>query len=260
MRTRVWLALLATVGSSLGAQGLARTVTSSDGSVQVLFPARPNVCGDGETFIRTSRGRGDQFYSDYGLYSGRNSWSNRPCGFGPVRVLALVMRGEITRLSVFVGPVPQTGNDTRTVNASATDAAAWLVDIAARGESRVAAKALQSLMFADAPPPWNVVLRIARDNDRPRDVRRNAVTWLAYGVTEKLGLADVDEHATDDDEMRSQAVFVLTQQRKTESVPELIDLVRTAKHPVARKAAIFWLGQSGDTRAVDVYAELLGLR
>ena len=64
----------------------------------------------------------------------------------------------------------------------------------------------------------------------------------------------------DDDEMREQAVFVLSQRRKTESVPELIDLAKNAKHPAARKAAIFWLGQSGDPRAVDVYAELLGLR
>jgi HEAT repeat protein len=60
--------------------------------------------------------------------------------------------------------------------------------------------------------------------------------------------------------MRAQAVFVLTQRKSPETVGELIDLSRTAKHPSVRKAAIFWLGQSGDARAADVYAELLGSR
>jgi HEAT repeat protein len=60
--------------------------------------------------------------------------------------------------------------------------------------------------------------------------------------------------------VRSQAVFALSQRPKGESVPELIELARSAKHPSARRRAIFWLGQSGDRRAADVYAELLGLK
>lgn len=60
--------------------------------------------------------------------------------------------------------------------------------------------------------------------------------------------------------MHTQAVFVLSQRAKSESVPELIDLARSAKHPSVRRSAIFWLGQTGDARAVDRYAELLGLR
>jgi hypothetical protein len=43
-------------------------------------------------------------------------------------------------------------------------------------------------------------------------------------------------------------------------VPQLVEIVRTAKNAVARKTAIFWLSQSGDPRAVELYAELLGLR
>jgi HEAT repeat protein len=57
--------------------------------------------------------------------------------------------------------------------------------------------------------------------------------------------------------MRAQAVFVLTQRPKSESVPELIDIARTATHAAARRAAIFWLGQSGDPRVADVYEYLL---
>jgi HEAT repeat protein len=55
-------------------------------------------------------------------------------------------------------------------------------------------------------------------------------------------------------------VFALSQRPKSESVPDLIELARSATRPSARRAAIFWLGQTGDARAADVYADLLGLR
>ena len=246
-------------GSLLAAQNVARSVTASEGLVQVVFPSRANVCGDGVSYIQTTNGGSYRTYAGgNSSYNSRESWRGRPCSPGPARVLASVEAGQITRLSVFVGPVP--GNDTRTINAPASDAVAWLAELAQRGTSRVASTAIEALTFADAPTPWPTLLRIARDTDRPRDVRRNATTWLSFGVTEKLGLADVDEHRTDDDELRTQAVFVLSQRPKAESVPELIDLVKTAKNATVRKSAIFWLGQSGDSRAVDVYAELLGIR
>jgi HEAT repeat protein len=60
--------------------------------------------------------------------------------------------------------------------------------------------------------------------------------------------------------MRTQAVFALSQRPKSESVPALMDLAKTAKYPSAKRSAIFWLGQTGDPRAADVFAELLGLR
>jgi hypothetical protein len=244
--------------SPLGAQSIARSVSAAEGLVQVVFPSRTNVCGDGVSYIQMSNGRSYRTYAGNSTYNSRESWRGRPCSPGPARVLASVEAGQVTRLSVFVGPVPN--DDTRTVNASASDAVAWLAEVAQRGASKVASTAIEALTFADAPTPWATVLRIARDADRPRDVRRNATTWLSFGVTEKLGLTDLDERATDDDELRTQAVFVLSQRPKSESVPELIDLVKTAKNATVRKSAIFWLGQSGDPRAVDVYAELLGLR
>jgi hypothetical protein len=237
------------------AQTLAQRVTAADGIVQVLFPARPDVCGDGQSYIRTSRGRSDMIVD--GDWSARH---NRPCVFGQGRLLATVIDGEVTRLNVYVGPVPENARDTRTISASAPDASAWLVDLAQRPAPRAASRAIQSLMFVDAPTPWPVMVRVARDGSRPREVRQSALMWLGTGVTDKLGLSDVDERATDDDEMRTQAVFVLSQRPKSESVPELIEIVRTAKNRAVRKAAIFWLGQSGDPRAADVYAELLGVR
>ena len=103
------------------------------------------------------------------------------------------------------------------------------------------------------------MLRVARDENRPRNVRRAAIEWLSRGATDHLRLDDAADRS-DDDQMRTQAVFVLSQRPKSESVPELIDLARSAKYASVKRSAIFWLGQTGDARAVAVFAELLELR
>jgi HEAT repeat protein len=171
-----------------------------------------------------------------------------------------VLSGEITRLRVYVGSVPTSPTDVRTITATSAEAVAWLSGLASGTSSRAASDAIFALVLADAPDPWPLLLKLARDDDRPRNVRGTALMWLSSGVIDHLGIADADGHDSDDDEMRTQAVFVLSQRPKAESVPELIDLARATKYPAVRKAAIFWLGQSGDRRAADVYAELLGIR
>lgn len=133
-------------------------------------------------------------------------------------------------------------------------------DVLLRGTTRVASDVILPLILAEGPEPWPLLLKAARDENRPRDLKRNVMMWLSNGVSEHLGLSDTDDGSSDDDQMRNQAIYVLTQRPKNESVPQLIEIVRSVKHPSARKTAIYWLGQSGDPRAVDVYAELLGLR
>jgi hypothetical protein len=240
---------------ALAAQSLGDRVTSTDGVVQVVFPSRPAACGDGQSFIGNVLGRSNSYIGDE-QHWGHGSWSDRPCVHGPARVVASVNGRQVTRLRSYVGPVPPAPPETRTLSASAGDAAAWLGDLVARATGRVASDAMLPLVIADAPDPWPILLRVARDENRSRDVRRSALTWLANGVNEHLGIADARDDS-DEDQMRSQAVFVLSQRPKTESVPELIELARSSKHPSARRSAIFWLGQTGDARAVDVFAELL---
>jgi len=254
-RTLRVLPLLLAPVISLRAQSLSDRVTASDGIVQVIYPTLPSVCGDGQGVIANVLGRSN-YYSGNAQYSGRGSWWDRPCVRGPARVVVSIVGRQVARLRSYVGPVPNESPDTRTITTSASDAAAWLGDLAAHGSGRVASDALLPLVIADAPAPWPLLLRIARDDDRPRDVRRAALTWLANGVNDHLGIADAHDDS-DDDEMRTQAVFVLSQRPKGESVPELIELARSGKHPAARRSAIFWLGQTGDPRAVDVFAELL---
>ena len=261
MSLRIPFALAAGMAMSapLAAQSLASRVASSDGVVQIVYPSRPSACGDGQSFIGNLLGS-DHVYSGDATWSGRNGWSTRQCVHGPARVVATVVGGEITRLRAYVGPVPPSAADVRTIGVTAAEASGWMGDVLLRGTTRVASDVILPLILAEGPEPWPLLLKAARDENRPRDLKRNVMMWLSNGVSEHLGLSDTDDGSSDDDQMRNQAIYVLTQRPKSESVPQLIEIVRSVKHPSARKTAIYWLGQSGDPRAVDVYAELLGLR
>jgi hypothetical protein len=253
--SRLTLLALLCCTTAAGAQSLTQRVAATDGLVQVVYPARPGACGDGRSYIGHVFGQ-STYYSGNSTFNGRSSWE-RSCEPGPARAVATVISGEVTRLRPYVGPIPP--SDVRTINVSAADANAWLSELISRAPSKLAGEAMLPLVIADGPDPWPFLLRIARDENRPLQVRRNALHWLGTGVSDKLGIAD-EQADTDEDEMRKQAVFVLSQRPKSESVPELMSLARSAKYPSVRRQAIFWLGQTGDLRAAEVYAELLKLR
>lgn len=248
------LCLAAAGGAS--SQSLAARVTSVDGQVTVVYPSRATACGDGESFIGNLFGR-STYYSGNSSYSGRGSWTNRPCVHGPARVAVTVAGGEIARMRAYVGPTAATPTG-RMLEATPAEASSWLAEVISRGSARTASDAMLPLALVDNDNIWPFLLRVARDDNRPNGVRRAALTWLAMGVSDKLGLSD--EPADDADELRKQAVFVLSQRPKGEAIPELIEIARSSKHPAVRRDAIFWLGQTGDRRAADLYAELLSLR
>ncbi|OHB78617.1 MAG: hypothetical protein A2Z25_16750 [Planctomycetes bacterium RBG_16_55_9] len=56
--------------------------------------------------------------------------------------------------------------------------------------------------------------------------------------------------------MRKQAVFALSQAPAERGVDALIKTARSPADRGAQKEAIFWLGQTGDPRAVDTLAEM----
>jgi hypothetical protein len=259
MRRSVAILLASLSSAPLGAQSLAQRVAASDKPVQVVYPSRPTACGDGRTYISSVfEDRGTYTSDAQTTYSSGDGWSRGPCVHGPARVVATVMNGEVTRLRAYVGPVPPSA-DFETITASAQDASAWLASLITRGDSRVASSAVLPLVLADGADPWPVLLRVARDNERNQSVRRESLFWLGNGAVARLGIEQTRDESPDD-EMRSQAVFVLSQRPRSESVPALIDVVKTTSHASAKRSAIFWLGQSGDPRAADVFAELLGLR
>lgn len=95
--------------------------------------------------------------------------------------------------------------------------------------------------------------------DADRESRKQAIFWLGQKAGERsLGaLKDTIDSADADTEIQKQAVFAISQRSKDESVPLLIKIAKTHSNPAVRKQAIFWLGQTGDERAVDFFKEIL---
>jgi HEAT repeat protein len=104
----------------------------------------------------------------------------------------------------------------------------------------------------------NFLIDVA-SKDADREARKQAIFWLGQKAGERsLGmLKDTIDSADADTEIKNQAVFAISQRPKNESVPLLINIARTHSNPAVRKQAIFWLGQTGDERAVDFFKEIL---
>lgn len=250
------------VAPRAAAQSLERRILGvGDGEVELTFAARPGVCGDGATFVEDGLGGHSRVYEG-GNFSGRRRDDyGPPCESGPVRLVAWVADGQVVRLRTYVGPTPPPRREgTRRLlgDVPVREAVGVLTALAERGSSRVAEQALLPLVIADTVPPWPTLLRIARDEQVGRSVRRSAAFWLSRGAAAKVGVADADPD--DDDDVRVSAVFALSQQPRAVAVPQLLELARTSKRPPVRAQALFWLGQSGDSRAIDLFAELLAAR
>jgi hypothetical protein len=242
------------IAAPLSAQSLASRVAAVDnGTVTFQYAARPGVCGDGETFVRT------------GPHTYHGSWSSHramePCDYGPVQVRLTVADGSVQRVESWVGrPRSRAARDLGTV--SATEAASYLMTIAQRGDSKASAKAIFPAVLADSATVWPALLPIARST-RSKSVRQDALFWLSRFATGALAgspnnpFAEDDEPENPDDDLKKHAVFVMSQLPRSESVPQLIDIARTNRSWRVRSRALFWLGQSGDPRAIDLFEEVL---
>ena len=250
------VAALLIVAAPLPGQSLADRITGArDGPVTFHYAARPGVCGDGEHFIRTGRS------SYHGSFSSHRRME--PCIFGPVQVRLTLESGSVTRVQSWVGPLRS--REARDLGAvPAAEAARYLMTIAARGSPSVSAKAIFPAVLADSAVVWPALLAIARDDEsRSRGTRREALLFLsrfASGAVSGHPNEPFDEdegEETADEDLKTHAVFVLSQLRNNEGVPQLLEVARTSRSARVRSQALFWLGQSGDPRALALFESVL---
>ena len=256
----VALCVTGLASSSLPAQSLSQHILhASDGPIQFSFAARDGVCGDGATYVRDGFGGNNRIYEG-GNFSGHlrgDDWP--PCVAGPVRIVASMSGGQILRLRTYAGPRRAGDAPPRDLGiVSVSDAADFLTGVVEQAGGRASSDAILPLVLADSINPWPTLLRFARDERLSRSIHSTVAFWLARGAAAKLGYADRD--ADDDDEIRTQAVFALSQQPKETAIPQLIEIVRHNSHPAACAQALFWLGQSGDPRAINLFDEILRRR
>ena len=134
----------------------------------------------------------------------------------------------------------------------------YLIDLAASNRE-AGLDAVFPTVLADSVVVWPDLLRLARTSAVARETRNQAVFWLgqAAGEAATRGLDSLATDARADRDIRKQAVFALSQRPPNEGVPILIRLARTDRDPEIRRDALFWLGQSNDPRALDLFEELL---
>src|SRR5690606_38584111 len=145
---------------------------------------------------------------------------------------------------------------------SAREAATILLGVARTTDGKAGRNAVFPLTLIDSVEVWKDLMQLARDESRPRETRKQAVFWLGQ-LAEAPATAGLDElvgEAALDRDVREQAIFALSQRPRDEGVPALVNVVKTSRDPELRRKALFWLGQSGDPRALELIEELLAKR
>jgi len=255
--------LVATTASALGAQSIADRVSrAGNGSVRMSFATRPEVCGRGGNIHRGGNWHGN-FNNNDRNYSRDVEW-DAMCDYGPGRLVLDKREGEIVAVRFYVGGRwrPSSDGVTDLGNVPAREAADYLVSLASSLPGKAGRDAIFPATIADSATVWPALLRLARNEDRPRETRKQAVFWLgqAAGEAASSSLDSLSNDATVDRDVQKQVVFALSQRPRDEGIPILIRVARTHRDPEVRRDAVFWLGQSNDPRAIALFEEILTKR
>ncbi len=256
--TKLVLAVLACAAAGANGQSIASKVARvTNGTVRMSFAPRPGICGRG-TSMRTGNSR---FSMNWGDNTSRDVEWDIDCDTSPARVVLDRRNGELADLRFYVGGRWRpAGPDVIDLgNVPAREAADYLLSIAQSERGSMGEKAILPATIADSADVWPTLIRMARNSDLPRPTRSQSVFWLGQAAGD-AATADLSSLVLDnsvDREVREQAVFALSQRPRDEGVPALIAIAKTNKDPEIRKKAIFWLGQSNDPRAIDLFEQLL---
>ena len=181
-----------------------------------------------------------------------------------MQVRFTVRDGDVERVETWAGTMrARDGKDLGEV--SSKESAQYLLGIAALANSGASAKAILPAVLADSATVWPALLVIARDSaTRSHATRQDAAFWLSRFAASALAgkghewLDDDDnDDESDKESLKKHAVFVLSQLPHREGVPALLEIVRSDADRKVRGQALFWLGQSGDARALALFESLL---
>ena len=103
------------------------------------------------------------------------------------------------------------------------------------------------------------LLGVARDTSQGIEVRKQALFWAGQGGVSVGELTRLYGNVSDR-RMREQLIFVYSQRNEPEALDKLIEIAKRDPDPDLRKRALFWLGQSEDSRAVEALQEIIEQR
>jgi HEAT repeat protein len=100
------------------------------------------------------------------------------------------------------------------------------------------------------------LLGIARDSAQRLELRKQALFWAGQGGVSIEELTRLYGNVKDR-EMREQLVFVYSQRDEPAALDKLIEIAKRDPDPELRKRALFWLGQSDQSRAVQAIQDII---
>ena len=246
--------------ASADAQNIEQRITTAgNGNVDLVFAAKPGVCGDGESYISTGRddeGRhstftrtGKGFSSNIGT---SGNYRSRPCNEGPVHVKLVVEDGKVVDVETTVG-------GDAALNTSVRAATDYLLTLAETTNRESAGKhAILPALLADSVDIAPRLLQIGRNTRALTDVRESAIFWLGQSGA-AIAPEGLSELLRDDDEdIAKAATFGLSQLHSDEGTRILIAAARDERvSSEVRKSAIFWLSQAAGDKATEGLKDLL---
>ena len=228
------------------------------GRLRFEFAARQGVRGDGSSVVISN-----------GSHTTWRNWHNDAdrrdlCDPCQIQVTLSVRDGEIRRLRWRVGApprsAPQDMQDLGVVSADVVrDFLMQMVNDTADVSQNVAEEALEAAVLSEAGVAWQVLLRLARNDDRSGELRSTALFWLGQEAQDVV-TEELEDFATDDIvdlEVRKSAIFALSQRPDTQSIPSLQRIVKEHRHPEIRRSAMFWLAQKESPEVMDFFEEIL---
>ena len=251
--------------SRVTAQGsIAQQVARApDGIVRVQYASRAGACGDGQDVI----GLGQAIFME-SMQSYGGHWTADRCRPGPVRVALSVTGGRVTQLKTYVGggwsAAPGRVTDLGTVPSA--EAATYFFALVPQLEGRSKReRLLLPAVLADDPNAVPRLTALARDPARTTEMRRESIHWIGLlgdasvvptlvafvrqAPLTAVRANDDDDEGPGEDGIGTAAVAALSFVRNHAGVAALIDFARSGQSQV-RRSAIFWLGQSGEPRAL----------
>lgn len=246
-----------------GAQSLESRINAvKNGRVRLTYAAAVGVCGNGNNWSRTRSGGSVSEMA--GVYYEGNYGRDveNTCERGPVRVVVVREQGDTKQIRTYVGGrwKADTGI-TDLGQVSTRDAGAYLLNEAERGPDKIARSALQAAILGDSIASGQILLRIAKDESRPRDVRNSAVNWLGEVVGDRVSSTlDSIAYEPGDREVRRSAIFALSRRPAEESVPTLTKMAESLPDKELRRSAVMALAQTRDPRAIQWLEGRLGSR
>jgi HEAT repeat protein len=255
--TACGLILLAVAASTTEGQSLANRINAvRNGRLSFVFAPREGVCGNGRSFI--SIGSDVNIGSYTFMSDGRMT---EPCERGPVRVVLDRADGGVIDVNTYVGKASETSGGATDAGTSlgmvrAAEAAQYLLGLAATVDGKPGRDAILPAVLADSVDVTPQLLAIARDEARPRETRRSAISWAGRqndaggaGARVAEALVRIARNENDNNGVRQQALHTLARLDHGAGVPALMELARAGTDTWLRRESLQALAQSGDPRA-----------